>query len=56
MLGIEFNTDQVHAIYSIENWWDTQKSQVYELAGGAGTGKTTLIRYSKQLSVDGGIK
>lgn len=45
MLGIEFNTDQVHAIYSIENWWDTQKSQVYELAGGAGTGKTTLIRY-----------
>lgn len=44
-MGIEFNDQQIHALYDIENWWNNQNSQVYELSGAAGTGKTTLIRY-----------
>lgn len=44
-MGIELNNDQVYALYSIENWWNTQNNQVYNLSGGAGVGKTFLIRY-----------
>lgn len=44
-MGIEFNDQQIHALYDIENWWSDHNDQVYELSGAAGTGKTTLIRY-----------
>lgn len=44
-MGIEFNTEQIYALYDIENWWNKSEDQVYELSGAAGTGKTTLIRY-----------
>lgn len=45
MMGIEFNDQQIYALYDIENWWNIQNDQVYNLSGAAGTGKTTLIRY-----------
>ena len=45
-MNIELNTDQVYANYDIENWWNLQNKQVLGISGAAGTGKTTLIRYS----------
>ena len=44
-MGIELNTQQVHALYDIENWWTHQDNQVYEISGAAGTGKTFLVNY-----------
>lgn len=44
-MGIEFNNEQIHALFDIENWWTKSTNQIYELSGAAGTGKTTLIRY-----------
>lgn len=42
---MELNTQQVHALYDIENWWDRGNDQVYEISGAAGTGKTFLVNY-----------
>ena len=44
-MSIELNNDQIYAIYDLEHWWHSQDKQVFEISGGAGTGKTTLIRY-----------
>ena len=44
-MGIELNTQQIHALYDIENWWNKSNDQIYELSGAAGCGKTTLIQY-----------
>ena len=45
-MGIEFNKEQICAIYDIEHWWNSGTSdQVIEVSGAAGTGKTTLIMY-----------
>lgn len=38
-MGIEFNSQQLYALYDMENWWDSHNDQVYELSGAAGTGK-----------------
>ena len=38
-LGIEFNNQQIYALYDIENWWYNRNELVYNLSGGAGTGK-----------------
>lgn len=38
-MGIEFNNQQIHALYDMENWWSSSNDQVYELSGAAGTGK-----------------
>ena len=44
-MGIELNNDQIFANYKLEHWYKTQYKQVFEVAGGAGTGKTTMILY-----------
>lgn len=44
-MSIELNTEQIHAIYDMENWWNSRDRQVFEISGAAGTGKTTLVRY-----------
>ena len=44
-MGISLNNDQIFASYEAEHWWKTQYKQVFEVVGGAGTGKTTLILY-----------
>lgn len=42
-MGLEFNTEQIHALYQIENWWNSRDKQVYELVGPAGSGKAQPI-------------
>lgn len=44
-MSIELNTEQIHAIYDMESWWNSRVKQVFEISGAAGTGKTTLVRY-----------
>ena len=44
-MGFELNNDQIYANYDLESWWKTQNKQVFEIGGGAGTGKTTCIMY-----------
>ena len=44
-MSIELNTEQIHAIYDMESWWNSRNKQVFEISGAAGTGKTTLVRY-----------
>ena len=44
-MGIELNTEQVYALYELQDWWNKQEQQVFEISGAAGTGKTTLVRY-----------
>lgn len=44
-MSIEFNNDQIYALYKLEDWYNSQDKQVFNLSGAAGTGKTTLIRY-----------
>lgn len=44
-MGIELNNDQILANYKLEHWYKSQYKQVFEIAGGAGTGKTTMILY-----------
>lgn len=44
-MSIELNTEQIHAIYDMESWWNSRDKQVFEISGAAGTGKTTLVRY-----------
>lgn len=45
-MGIEFNNEQIYAIYDMESWYHSASSdQVFEISGPAGSGKTTLIRY-----------
>ena len=44
-LGVELNSQQVRALYDIENWWARGNDQVFEISGAAGTGKTFLVNY-----------
>ncbi len=44
-MGIELNNDQIYATLDLEHWWKTLPQQVFEISGGAGTGKTTCILY-----------
>ena len=44
-MGIELNTQQLQASYMAQRWWNSATSQVFEISGAAGTGKTTLVRY-----------
>ena len=44
-MGIELNNDQIYATLDLEHWWKTLPQQVFEISGGAGTGKTTCIMY-----------
>ena len=39
MMGIEFNNQQIYALYDMEKWYYKGDEQVYELSGAAGTGK-----------------
>ncbi len=43
MMSIELNNQQIYALYDIENWWEKEKNQVYEISGAAGTGKAQPI-------------
>lgn len=40
---IDFNNDQIFAMYELDNWWKRRNEQVFQISGGAGTGKTTCI-------------
>jgi len=53
---IDFNSEQIEAIYKAEEWYKSlinstssvksnSRSQVFEISGPAGSGKTTLVRY-----------
>ena len=44
-MGIELNNDQIYATLALERWWKELPTQVFEITGGAGTGKTTCILY-----------
>lgn len=44
-MGIELNTGQLEGLLKGEAWWKTKNKQVFEVSGGAGMGKTFLIRY-----------
>ena len=44
-MGIELNSQQLQASYMAQRWWNSNTSQVFEISGAAGTGKTTLVRY-----------
>lgn len=44
-MGIELNNDQIFANYKLEHWYKSGNTQLFEVAGGAGTGKTTMILY-----------
>lgn len=44
-MAIELTNEQIYAIYKLEHWWKSKTNQLFEISGGAGTGKTTLIRY-----------
>lgn len=43
-MGIELNNDQLNAIISGEQWFKSKDSQIFEIAGSAGTGKTTIVK------------
>lgn len=52
-MGFEMNNDQIFANYDLSNWWRKRNDQVFEIAGGAGTGKTTCILYFiQQMGID----
>ena len=36
---MELTNEQVYAIYDLNSWWHSRSSQVFEISGGAGTGK-----------------
>lgn len=42
----ELTSDQITADKMIDNWFRNQTSQIFVLAGFAGTGKTTLLRHT----------
>lgn len=44
-MSIELSNEQIYAIYDLETWWNSLSSQVFEISGSPGTGKTTLILY-----------
>lgn len=44
-MGIELNSGQIYGCMDLEHWWHHSTKQVFNVAGGAGTGKTTFIRY-----------
>ena len=41
----DFSSEQIEAMFLIENWWNMKDKQVFELSGIAGSGKTTIINY-----------
>ena len=53
-MSIELNQQQIHALYDMENWWNSSKSQIYELAGAAGCGKA--LTYETFVSTPAGPK
>ena len=44
-MDIELNNDQTFCCYQLEDWWKNQDKQVFNIAGAAGTGKSTRIRH-----------
>lgn len=42
-MGIELNSDQLYAEFDLENWYHKGDNQVFEISGGAGTGKAQPI-------------
>ena len=44
-MGISLNDDQLLATYQLEEWFKSERSQLIEVEGPAGTGKTTMILY-----------
>lgn len=44
-MGIEFNSEQLKAIYMADFWWHHSTDQLFEISGPAGSGKTTLLKY-----------
>ena len=42
-MGIELNNDQIYATLDLEHWWKTLPQQVFEISGGAGTGKQLVL-------------
>ena len=45
-MGYDLTSDQINADKKIEKWFRTSTSQIFVLAGFAGTGKTTLLKYT----------
>ena len=44
-MGIEFNSEQLNAVYMADSWWKHSTNQLFEISGPAGSGKTTLLKY-----------
>lgn len=44
-MGIDLTNEQVYCIYKLENWWNNQEKQLFQISGAAGTGKTTIVKY-----------
>ena len=42
---MEFDQERIDAIYKAESWYKTRYKPIFEIAGAAGTGKTTLASY-----------
>lgn len=42
-MSIELNDQQLYAVYDMKNWWTKRSKQVFEISGGPGTGKTTIV-------------
>ena len=42
-MGKELNNDQICMIYKMEHWWRDLPKQLFQVSGGAGTGKTFSI-------------
>lgn len=42
---LKLTSEQKIGIKRTINWWKTQHKQVWEISGGAGTGKTTVVHY-----------
>ena len=45
-MGMELTDDQLAADMAIADWYNNRSRQIYVLSGLAGTGKTTLLRYT----------
>ena len=45
-MGMELTDDQLAADRAIADWYNNRSRQIYVLSGLAGTGKTTLLRYT----------
>ena len=44
-MGIELTPDQLNCSYLAEHWWKHSTSQLFEISGKAGTGKTFMVLY-----------